>query len=66
VVAGATFLALLTAAAVRSAPSVLLTPLQQSFGWDRAMVSTAAAIGIFLCGLTGPFAPRPRPPDAPR
>jgi len=56
VVVAATFLALLTAAAVRSAPSVLLTPLQESFGWDRATVSTAAAIGIFLYGLTGPFA----------
>ena len=56
VVAAATFLALLTAAGVRSAPSVLLTPLQASFGWDRATVSTAAAVGIFLYGLTGPFA----------
>ena len=56
VVVAATFLALLTAAGVRSAPSVLLTPLQASFGWDRATVSTAAAVGIFLYGLTGPFA----------
>jgi len=56
VVVAATFLALLTAAGVRSAPSVLLTPLQESFGWDRATVSSAAAIGIFLYGLTGPFA----------
>jgi predicted MFS family arabinose efflux permease len=56
VVAAVTFLALLTAAGVRSAPSVLLNPLQLAFGWDRATVSTAAAIGIFLYGLTGPFA----------
>jgi MFS family permease len=56
VVAGVTFLSLLAAAGLRSAPSVLMTPLQASFGWDRATTSAAAAIGIFLYGLVGPFA----------
>jgi MFS family permease len=51
-----TFLALLVAAGVRSAPSVLMVPLQLSFGWDRGMISAAAALGIFLYGLVGPFA----------
>jgi predicted MFS family arabinose efflux permease len=33
-----------------------MLPLEKAFGWDRATVSLAAAIGIFLYGLTGPFA----------
>jgi MFS family permease len=56
VVAGAIFVALLSAAALRSAPGVLMLPIEKAFGWDRATVSIAAAVGIFLYGLTGPFA----------
>jgi MFS family permease len=56
VVIAVTFLALLVAAALRSAPSVLILPLEAHFGWDRATISFAAAVGIFLYGLTGPFA----------
>jgi MFS family permease len=56
VVLAVTFLSLLAAAALRSAPSVLIVPLQLAFGWDRATVSTAAGVGIFLYGLVGPFA----------
>lgn len=56
VVAGAIFLALLAAAALRAAPGVLMLPLETAFGWDRASISAAAAVGIFLYGLTGPFA----------
>lgn len=56
VVAGVTFLALLAAAGLRSAPGVLLTPLHETFGWPRAELSAAAAVGIFLYGLVGPFA----------
>ncbi|PZQ61585.1 MAG: MFS transporter [Phenylobacterium zucineum] len=56
VVAGVTFLALLAAAGLRSAPGVLLTPLHQAFGWERGQLSAAAALGIFLYGLVGPFA----------
>ncbi|PLR28099.1 MFS transporter [Caulobacter zeae] len=56
VVAGVTFLALLAAAGLRAAPGVLILPLEKSFGWDRGAISLAAAIGIFLYGLTGPFA----------
>jgi MFS family permease len=55
-VVAVTFLGLLAAAGLRAAPSVLLVPLQLGLGWDRATVSSAAAIGIFLYGLTGPFA----------
>ncbi|PIB91051.1 MFS transporter [Caulobacter sp. FWC2] len=56
VVAGAIFLALLAAAGLRAAPGVLILPLEKAFGWDRGVISLAAAVGIFLYGLTGPFA----------
>jgi MFS family permease len=55
-VAGVTFLALLVAAGLRSAPGVMMIPLELHFGWDRATISFAAAIGILLYGLVGPFA----------
>lgn len=51
-----TFVALLAAAGVRAAPSVLMLPLSMHFGWDRATVSLTGAVGILLFGLTGPFA----------
>ncbi len=56
VVAAVTFLALLAAAGLRSAPGVLLTPLHDAFGWERGRLSAAAALGILLYGLVGPFA----------
>jgi predicted MFS family arabinose efflux permease len=56
VVVGVIFLSLLVAAGLRSAPGVLILPLEQAFGWSRDTVSLAAAIGIFLYGLVGPFA----------
>ncbi|MDR3440623.1 MFS transporter [Telmatospirillum sp.] len=56
IVAGAVFLALLTAAGVRSMPGVLLVPLMNDLGWDRATISFAISVGIALYGLTGPFA----------
>jgi MFS family permease len=56
VVAGLIFLALLVAAGLRAAPGVMLMPLEQAFGWSRATISFAAGLGIFLYGLTGPFA----------
>jgi MFS family permease len=56
VVVAMTFCALLVAAGLRAAPSVLILPVQTSFGWSRTTVSTAAAVGIFLYGLVGPFA----------
>lgn len=56
VVAGVTFVSLLVAAGLRSAPGVLLLPWQAEFGWSRGAISLAAAIGIFLYGLIGPFA----------
>lgn len=56
VVVGVIFLSLLVAAGLRSSPSVLLVPLEEAFGWSRSTISFAAALGIFLYGLVGPFA----------
>ena len=56
IVVGMTFLALLVSAGLRSAPGVMMLPLEQHFGWDRATISASAAIGILLYGLVGPFA----------
>jgi MFS family permease len=50
------FTALLVAAGLRSTPGVLMVPWGQAFGWSRGIISLAAATGIFLFGLTGPFA----------
>lgn len=56
VVVAVTFLALLVSAGLRSAPGVMMVPLELHFGWDRATISASAAIGIFFYGLVGPFA----------
>jgi MFS family permease len=56
VVAAVVFLALLASAGLRAAPGVMMLPLQEAFGWDRGTISLAAATGIFLYGLSGPFA----------
>src|ERR1700748_3400838 len=50
------FVALLAAAGLRSTPGVLMVPWGQAFGWSRATISSASPCGIFLFGLTGPFA----------
>ncbi|GKQ54314.1 MFS transporter [Bradyrhizobium sp. Ce-3] len=56
VVVAVIFLALLASAGLRSTPGVLMLPLQQAFGWDVGVISSSAAVGIFLYGLAGPFA----------
>jgi hypothetical protein len=55
VVVAVVFLALMVSAGLRATPGVLILPLEAAFGWDRASISLAAAIGIFLYGLIGPF-----------
>ncbi|HEX2093716.1 MAG TPA: MFS transporter [Longimicrobiaceae bacterium] len=56
IVAGVTFLTLLAAAGVRSAPGVLIVPLEAEFGWSRATLSLAVSVNLVLYGLMGPFA----------
>ena len=56
VVVAVIFVALLCAAGLRATPGVLILPLQKSFGWSVDVISLAAAVGILLYGLAGPFA----------
>jgi sugar phosphate permease len=56
IVAAVTFLVLLVTAGIRATPGVLMVPLEQEFGWNRAAISAAVAINIALFGLIGPFA----------
>lgn len=51
-----TFLTLMATAGFRSAPSVLIVPLEEAFGWSRSQVSTAIAINVLIYGLIAPFA----------
>jgi predicted MFS family arabinose efflux permease len=51
-----TFLTLMATAGFRSAPSVLIVPLEDAFGWSRAQVSTAIAINVLIYGMIAPFA----------
>ena len=48
------FLANLTAAGIRSAPSVLIHPLEAEFGWSRTAIASAASLNLLLLGLFAP------------
>src|SRR3984957_15975811 len=50
------FLILLSAGGVRATPGVILTPLEQAFGWSAATISLAIGVNLVLFGLMGPFA----------
>jgi len=56
IVAGVAFLALVGAAGFRAAPSVMIVPMQEEFGWSRSILSAAVAVNLLLFGLTAPFA----------
>ncbi|NDF02911.1 MAG: MFS transporter [Actinobacteria bacterium] len=51
-----TFFTLVATAGFRSAPSVLMIPLEDSFGWGRDQISLAISLNVLLFGLTAPFA----------
>lgn len=51
-----TFFTLMSTAGFRSAPSVLIVPLEDAFGWSRSQISAAVAINVLLFGLVAPFA----------
>src|SRR5690348_12503112 len=55
-VAGVGFVAIIGAAGFRATPGVLLTPLQEEFGWSRSTISAAVSVNLLLFGLTAPFA----------
>ena len=56
IAAAITWLTLVASAGYRSAPSVLIVPLEDAFGWSRDQISLAISINILLYGLTAPFA----------
>ncbi len=49
------FLANLTAAGIRSAPSVLIHPLEAEFGWSRTAIASAASVNLLMLGLFAPI-----------
>lgn len=51
-----TFFTLIATSGFRSAPSVLMIPLEDAFGWGRDQISLAISINVLLFGLTAPFA----------
>lgn len=56
IVTAVTALVLLAAAGIRTAPQVLIKPLEQEFGWTREGISFAVAVSILWFGLGGPLA----------
>jgi sugar phosphate permease len=56
IVAATGFAVLLLGAGFRATPGVLMVPLQDEFGWSRAVISGAVSLNLILYGLAGPFA----------
>ena len=54
--AAVTFFTLVATAGFRAAPSVLIIPLQDAFGWSRSQISLAISVNILVYGFTAPFA----------
>ncbi len=50
------FVALLGAAGFRSAPGVLMVPMEAEFGWSRSLMSSAVSLNLILYGVMAPFA----------
>ncbi|MEZ4667946.1 MAG: MFS transporter [Anaerolineae bacterium] len=55
VVVVVTFCALLISAGVRTAPSVIIRPLEAEFAWSRASISLAVAVSLFAFGFGAPL-----------
>jgi MFS family permease len=55
-IAAVALLALVGAAGFGATPGVLVTPLQEEFGWSRGTISLAVSINLVLYGVTAPFA----------
>ncbi|MCC7161563.1 MAG: MFS transporter [Anaerolineae bacterium] len=55
IVAAVTFLALLASAGVRTAPAVIIRPLEAEFGWSRSAISLAVAVSLIWFGLGAPL-----------
>ena len=52
VVVALTFGTVLMSTGIRTAPPVLMTPLEQEFGWDRASIAMAISLYLLLQAAT--------------
>lgn len=50
-----TFLGLLASAGVRTAPGLIINPLEVEFGWSRSEISFAVAVSLFIFGFGAPL-----------
>ncbi|MFF6780251.1 MFS transporter [Streptomyces sp. NPDC012510] len=48
--------AIVTAGAFTTVPGLLVTPLHESYSWDRGQIALAVSVNMVLFGLTAPFA----------
>jgi MFS family permease len=48
--------AIVTAGVFTTVPGLLVTPLHDSYAWDRGQIALAASVNMVLFGLTAPFA----------
>ncbi len=55
IVVAVTFATLLIASGIRSAPAILINPLEDDLGWSRTGISFGISIGLLLYGLTSPL-----------
>jgi len=55
VIVGLTFGTVLLSTGIRTAPPVLITPLEAEFGWDRASISLAISLYMLLQAATTPI-----------
>ena len=58
IVVAVTFCAILVSSGIRASPAALIHPLEQEFGWDRASVAFAAALGLLFYGIAAPICGR--------
>ncbi|MGH7830710.1 MAG: MFS transporter [Candidatus Binatia bacterium] len=49
------FLTTLVGAGIRSAPAVLIHPLEMEFGWNRAAIAFAVSVNLLLYGVAAPI-----------
>src|SRR5688572_14958130 len=56
IVAAVAGVAIIGSAGFRATPGVLITPLQEEFGWSRGTISLAVSVNLLFFGLTAPFA----------
>ena len=55
VMVGICFVLVLVTAGIRSAPGVLIQPLEEDFSWSRSQISYAISVSILTLGLAGPI-----------